>query len=309
MKIYKYLSPNTFDLVFAESEKAKFKCSYPKDYNDPYELFLAINPNDMEPELLATYNEIIGDIPQYPTSCFSTSPDIIPMWAHYAVNSTGFVVEIDEESLREEKSEITIDNVHYKNGGSGIDIDLLRRACFIGKPRYAYLLARQAFSTAYFTKNACWSYESERRVILGEDEIERRGEIMTIPISVNCVSSIIIGPASDKIFAEKCLELCEYIDCNCFEMKIGRSSLTPYFLDTSNDTFLFNGESISDADCYCEDCGEPIDRGDIYKCAWCSLTDDLKEDATSKNPMRALARSGLLEGYVKTMNSVDTIKK
>ncbi len=309
MKIYKYLSPNTFDLVFAESGKTKFKCSYPKDYNDPYELFLAINPNDMEPELLATYNDIIGEIPQYPTSCFSNSPDIIPMWAHYAVNSTGFVVEIDEESLKNEKPEISIDNVDYKNGGSGIDVDLLRRACFIGKPRYAYMLGRQALGTAYFTKNDCWSYESERRIILSEDDIERKGEIMTVPISVNCISSIIIGPASNKILAKKCFELCQNIDCNCFEMKIGRSSLIPYFLDSSNDTFLFNGESISDADCYCEDCGEPIDRDDILKCAWCSLTDDLKEDAASKNPMRALSRYGLLEGYVKTMDSVGTEKK
>lgn len=171
------------------------------------------------------------------------------------------------------------------------------------------MLGRQALGTAYFTKNDCWSYESERRVILGEDDIERKGDIMTVPISINCISSIIIGPASDKILAQKCIDICKDIDCNCFEMKIGRSSLTPYFLDPSNDTFLFNGESISDVDGCCEDCGEPIDRDDTFKCAWCSLTDDLREDAASRNPMRALAKFGLLEGYVKTMDSVDTKKK
>ena len=40
MKIYKYVSESIIDLVLSEGT-IKLKCSYPKDYNDPYELFLS----------------------------------------------------------------------------------------------------------------------------------------------------------------------------------------------------------------------------------------------------------------------------
>ena len=38
-KIYKYFSAGVLDLVFARPAFCGIKCSLPKDYNDPYELF------------------------------------------------------------------------------------------------------------------------------------------------------------------------------------------------------------------------------------------------------------------------------
>ena len=38
-----------------------------------------IDPNEVEPEILAYYQEILGDIPQFPTTCFSNLPNVIPI--------------------------------------------------------------------------------------------------------------------------------------------------------------------------------------------------------------------------------------
>ncbi len=78
--IYKYTSAQTIDLIFSNKNEISFKCSYPKDFNDPYELFLAISYSQA-PDLLAFYSNAIGDIPQLPTTCFSMSPSVVPMWA------------------------------------------------------------------------------------------------------------------------------------------------------------------------------------------------------------------------------------
>lgn len=42
-KIYKYFSYDVLDLVFAREGFCGVKCSLPKDYNDPYELFLGMD--------------------------------------------------------------------------------------------------------------------------------------------------------------------------------------------------------------------------------------------------------------------------
>jgi hypothetical protein len=86
------------DVAFEKEDYCGFKFSFPKDYNDPYELFLTINFED-DPEVIAFYNEIVREIHQLPTTCFSNSPIVTPMWAHYAHNSKGFVIEIDEDKL------------------------------------------------------------------------------------------------------------------------------------------------------------------------------------------------------------------
>ena len=111
-KIYKYFSGDVLDLVFEREGFCGLKCSFPNDYNDPYELFLGVDLN-ISTELLATYREIIREIPQYPTTCFSNSPVITPMWAHYARNHTGFIVEFDVECLKVCLKEAQLRSVTY----------------------------------------------------------------------------------------------------------------------------------------------------------------------------------------------------
>ena len=53
-RIYKYVAPNYLDKVFGSRDLVTLKCSHPKDFNDPYELFLTINFNE-SPEMLAFF--------------------------------------------------------------------------------------------------------------------------------------------------------------------------------------------------------------------------------------------------------------
>jgi len=67
------MGPEILDLAFSpEDEKVGFKCSLPEDYNDPYELFLSID-RTLDPQLLAFYQESIGEIPQIPPPASQTA--------------------------------------------------------------------------------------------------------------------------------------------------------------------------------------------------------------------------------------------
>ncbi len=118
--LYKYIGPEIFELSTAKLGVIGFKCSYPKDYNDPYELFLSIDTS-IDTQLLAFYKESVGEIPQFPTTCFSKSPVVIPMWAHYGHSSKGFVIgcrlykgyigkSLPEKYLKDESDEVYLFN-------------------------------------------------------------------------------------------------------------------------------------------------------------------------------------------------------
>ena len=80
-KLYKYIGPDVIDLTFKKDGYCGLKCSYPEDYNDPYELFLSMDFNQT-PDILAFYKESVGEVPQKPTTCFSNSPIDIPTQSH-----------------------------------------------------------------------------------------------------------------------------------------------------------------------------------------------------------------------------------
>jgi hypothetical protein len=299
MKLYKYIWPDVLELAFAEAGYVGFKCTYPKDFNDPYELFLTIDPNEVEPEILAYYQEILGNIPQLPTTCFSNLPNVIPMWAHYAFNSKGFVIEIDEGRLRTIIPKISTADVDYKDDPTIIDPDLVRRAYGTGKPRHTYLLQRAAFSSAYFSKNICWSYESERRVIVRENDVRKVKGKMILSVPTECVTAIVAGPRSEKTLKKRCMEICKRIPCEYFEMLIGKGSIIPFFINTSKKTFLFNGHILAEAHNYCQRCGEPVNGEDVAYCSWCTIDETERVEAASRNPMRMLYKYGLLDDYIK----------
>ena len=169
--IYKYLGPEVIDKIFQSPDKVTFKCSLPKDFNDPYELFLTIDFNE-EPDLLAFYADAIGELPQYPTTCFSRSPAVIPMWAHYAQNHEGFVIEVSEEKLSEMLPDVSCADVSYSDVPMRDLSSSLRMAYGTSKMRHTYLLRRGVLYAAYFTKTSCWAYEQERRLV-AQDEKDR----------------------------------------------------------------------------------------------------------------------------------------
>jgi hypothetical protein len=159
-KIYKYFFADVLDLVFKEAGVCGFKCSLPKEYNDPFELFLGVDLT-VTPDLLATYRELVADLPQRPTSCFSKSPIVAPMWAHYGDNHAGFVVEFDVDALKEAFPDLIIMDVTYRSEPSKDIVSNLERAAGTKKPRHTYFLQQCVLHSAYFSKDIAWSYEQE----------------------------------------------------------------------------------------------------------------------------------------------------
>lgn len=300
--LYKYAGPGNIERIFHSSEKFSFRCSYPKDFNDPYELFLTIDFSQ-NPRVLAFYEDVIGQMPQMPTTCFSKSPSVIPMWAHYANNHEGFAIEINEEKLSQEIPELSFGDIDYADKSSQGMQNILDMAFHAGKPRHIYLLQRSVLSAAYFTKNSCWSYEKERRMTINEKIIRRVNEIMLIDLPTSCINSIIIGARATPDTKEKIYEISRIIKCNIFELNIGRTTTTPFFRTRRGRTSVFNGESIERSLRYCTGCGEPV-FSKITKCSWCRINESHKINAAYKNPFRALANAGILESYIKGMDNI-----
>ena len=212
------------------------KCSYPKDFNDPYELFLTIDFKQ-EPEVLAFYADAIGELPQLPTTCFSRSPSVIPMWAHYAQNSEGFAIEFDESELATAFPKSGFGDVDYRDAPDDGLSDTLHRAYHIGKPRYVYILHTGVFSAAYYTKATCWNYEQERRMIVGENEIRQAGDLMLVDVPHSCVSAIIAGPRASPDTRKSLQECAARFGSRYFDIRIGKTSAVPYFVDAAGSTY------------------------------------------------------------------------
>ena len=300
--LYKYLPADRVDVVFTEDSQVTLKFSKPKDFNDPYELFLATDFG-RDPEMLACYAEAIGDLPQFPTTCFSRSPIVIPMWAHYAYNHSGFVIELSEEAIREEFEETRFDNVNYKDGPSHDFSGLVAKVLRIGKPRYTYFLQGAVVNAAYFTKSTCWAYEQERRMVVGNGDVLTLGDLMLMKFPGKCVSSIICGARATLETKAKLEEIAHIISADFYELRIGRTSAVPYLVDRMGKVHSFTDAEIAPCKNSCDSCSEPIEENE-EECVWCQITDDTKREVAIRNPYRIIDSYGGLEDYIEQMDAV-----
>jgi len=305
--IYKYVGPSYLDKVFSCKDHVTLKCSYPKDFNDPYELFLTIDFNE-RPEILAFYADAVGELPQLPTTCFSRSPAVLPMWAHYAQTLQGFCIEFDEELLAQSFPKSTFGDVDYQDAPNAGLTDMLHRAYGIGKPRYMYFLHKGVFSAAYYTKATCWNYEQERRMILKESETRRLDELILIDVPKECVTGLICGPRASIETLLAVREEANQSGCRYFELKIGKTSPNPFFIDADGDPFIFSGTEIERSDQFCDTCKEPISNAE-EQCSWCQIDESHEDDAASRNPYRMLAHLGMLESYIESAEAIGRGKK
>ncbi len=301
-RIYKYVGQSYLDKVFSSNENVTLKCSYPKDFNDPYELFLTIDFNE-SPEVLAFYAEAVGELPQLPTTCFSRSPTVIPMWAHYADNLKGFAIEFDEALLAESFPESGLGDVDYlEEPREGLK-EMLLRAHVIGKPRYVHFLHKGVFNAAYYTKATCWSYEQERRMIVRESEIRKTGELMLMDVPKDCVTALVSGPRTSAETLALVRKKASQFGCRHFQLKIGRTSAAPFFVDDDGHSYRFSGTEITSSSHYCSDCKEPTES-EAEKCSWCRIDDSHRNEAAHRNPYRILAQYGMLDSYIESVEAI-----
>lgn len=303
-QLYKYVSSQFINNVFDSPEHVTLKCSLPKDFNDPYELFLTID-FDEEPDALAFYADAVGDLDQMPTTCFSRSPDVVPMWAHYAENHKGFVIEFSEKCLTAAFPDSNCQDVTYSDAASEDLTDMLYRAFKIGKYRYVYLLRLGVYNAAYFTKATCWSYERERRMVAAEKEVRDISGVLLLNAPVHCVRSIIVGARATHETKQALLTKSQELGCHYFEMRIGKSSANPYFIDAHEQPYIFDGSTLKPAASSCETCFEPMKPKNFHgQCSWCRIDEQVTEYAASRNPYRMLHRAGLLESYIQGMDEI-----
>ena len=298
-RLYKYAGPKLLALAFDTPGECRLKCSSPKDFNDPYELFLSIDPNQ-DPATLAFYRELIGDLPQLPTTCFSRSPAVVPMWAHYAQNHRGLVIEFDEACILE-----ALPNTALGDVAPSLATDL-QHAQLTLKPRHAYFAQRAVFSAAYYTKHSCWRYEEERRLLAKHQDLVPGTELLLFPVPTRCISAIIVGHRASGDTRTSSLALAIQLRTRWFEMRIGRSTLQPYFVGPDGSLHVFVDRDIVAAANACRHCGEPI-ADDAETCPWCAIQEDDEFRVARSNPMRILADAGLLEEYYRRMAEIRRI--
>jgi hypothetical protein len=301
--LYKYVGPSYLDKVFSDKDHVTLKCSYPKDFNDPYELFLTIDFNE-RPEVLAFYADAVGEIPQLPTTCFSRSPAVIPMWAHYAQNLQGLCIEFDEELLSSYFPESGFGDVDYREKPEESLNELLCRAHVTAKARHMHFFLSGVFRAAYYTKATYWNYEQERRMIVDEDETRTSDELILIDVPKECIKSLICGPRASEETVSTLREKAKKFRCFYFQLNIGKTSLRPFFVDLNGDPFIFNGTDIEQSDQFCEVCKEPLFNDD-EKCSWCQIDEHDMHNASSRNPYRILERYGLLKSYIEGARVID----
>lgn len=300
--IYKYVGPDNLEKVFARRDRLTLKSSRPSDFNDPYELFLTIDFNE-RPEALAFYKDAVGELPQVPTTCFSRSPIVIPMWAHYAKDLSGFAVGFDEARLSKAFPKSGFGNVDYRDSADKHLTDLLYQAYYTGKPRHVHFLRQAIFQAAYYTKAKCWSYEKERRMLIHEKEVRRVKDLILVDVPSECVTAIVCGPRATQDTAAALRNHAARIGCPYFELKIGRSTPVPYLVDGDGRAFTFARAGMVQSVNSCMACKEPL-PGDTGRCSWCSISESHIVDAAARNPYRLLQHTGLLEKYIKDVMKI-----
>lgn len=305
-KIYKYCRSEMVEKIFNIPGKFGIKFSYLKDYNDPYEYFLTIDFNRQH-EILAYYLEMINMHTTFLATCFSRSPINTPMWAHYGDNSQGFVLEIDEDKLCQYLKSMgrcyLVGNIKYKDSPDADLENLLERAYCIGKPRYVDMLSRRIIGVAYFTKQTCWSYEQERRIIVSEDFFSNDNYLKVLNLPREVITSIIVGHRASNQVKRALADIANDIKVENFIMKPGKIASSPFLINKNLETYIFMNKNISKCDYFCSECNEPL-KYDKEKCSWCEISDYDKEQAALINPFRIMARYGLLEEYIENTNRI-----
>ena len=165
------------------------------------------------------------------------------------------------------------------------------------------MLQGAVFNAAYYTKNSCWSYEIERRMIVREDESKQIDGLIVIEVPSDCVSSIIAGPRVSEQTAQTLQLHAERIGCTYLDMKIGRSTSMPFFFDNQRTPHTFNGVSLSKCTAFCAICREPVNK-DAEHCSWCLINEPHQLEAATRNTFRILEERGLLQAYLKDMDDI-----
>lgn len=293
--IYKYLGLSIKDVFSECGNSFTIKISTLKEYNDPYEQFLTIDFSQ-DPSDIAQYKEAIRNEVDCFVSCFSKSPDIPPMWAHYANNMTGIVLEIDEGYLHDaissdnNESLIQFSDIEYRETPNPD----LQRAIMLAQTtcdRRNYFRQQSAIRYAmYFYKTSSWQYENERRLLLDPNikytpkKIGQGNTINLLELTSECITSIIYSDESNLTLEDRALlELLKNKNrIQIYQAKVDKAVMRPYFVDDSLEAYQFIDNKFQVIRSCCK-CNAPHNNRDDM-CPDCAISEEDEIKAYFANP-------------------------
>ena len=113
----------------------------------------------------------------------SEVPDDLLMWAHYAANHTGFVLEFNREH--------TWFCAHRPEGD---DCGTLKKVSYADEPSSPYLAELKAHEV-FYTKGKKWEYEREWRIIrrLAESSMSPSEGVFLFDVPATAITGVIVG--------------------------------------------------------------------------------------------------------------------
>src|SRR2546423_1096360 len=115
-----------------------------------------------------------------------------------------------------------------------------------------------------------------------ENEKRRAVGLLLLCVPAECSTAVLgcalASPGVGRAVRDKANQL----GCKYFELKIGRSSAVPFFIDLDGDTFTFNGTDIGRSSQFCGSCKEPL-AGELERCSWCQIDDSHTSEAAARN--------------------------
>jgi len=174
LRLYRYL---TADSALRTLQGGKLKLGFVSKFNDPFDSIFGVGPElEAYPDDVAQAREgmLRGWDQYYGILCFAELRDDPLMWAHYAENHRGMVLEFDFPLLPEAGYQLV--KVKYRKNIPRITMSAMRNAG--AKVNVSFL--RRLVST----KSHHWKYEKERRLLVSlEDEsVTASGDHHFVPL-------------------------------------------------------------------------------------------------------------------------------
>lgn len=184
-----------------------------EDILDKFTNFQIKDFKNMPERLREDLNEKMGIV------CFSESPDVIQMWAHYTENHKGIVVGIEESELVEDIEHLHLHTVCYR--------DKMVLFPVTGIPERLNQYATKYFPEVVHRKESNWGYEKEIRIYTELDDKDIDGNYYTQKIPALSIKEVYLGLRSDdttKLMAECIKQREEYKHLKIFKMMKHKSA-------------------------------------------------------------------------------------
>lgn len=296
MLLFKYVSPDATARVFERANELSIRFGLPKSYNDPYELFLELDPPLGDQKQRAFYNYFLGKVVEVPVACFSRRPDSVVMWAHYGREGAGICLAFDEDALVDQFPIAYVGDVTYSDTPPKVPSGLVTHAFTTGKGRHTLRLLAIGHRAAYFTKRTDWQYEAERRVVVSPDAVENRGGVLLGKVTPEALRHIILGPRADAAVKKLCQERARDWAIPLTELRIGSRTFSPFFTGPDMPAWTWSDARFKRVGDACGVCGEPAKLWRSGKCQWCSISKKAKESAPKRSAITMYLSLGIRKG-------------